>query len=98
MPVGRRGVAWVLAVLTVAEQRVRAVHEVLDGGSVTEVAMRYGVARQTVHRWLRSYAADGLGGLADRSSKPRSCPHQMSPQVEAWVLALRLEHPGWGPS
>ena len=25
-----------------------------------------GVARQTVHRWLRQYAAEGLGGLVDR--------------------------------
>jgi DNA invertase Pin-like site-specific DNA recombinase len=36
--------------LGVAEQRYRAVLEVLDeGASVTDVARRYGVARQTVH-------------------------------------------------
>jgi transposase-like protein len=46
----------VLVELGVAEQRYRAVLEVLDEGtSVTDVAQRYGVARQTVHEWLRRY-------------------------------------------
>jgi transposase InsO family protein len=90
----------VLVELGVAEQRYRAVLEVLDeGASVTDVARRYGVARQTVHAWLRRYADDGgLAGLADRSSRPSWCPHQMSAVVEAQVLALRRAHPGWGPS
>jgi transposase InsO family protein len=90
----------VLVELGVAEQRYRAVLEVLDeGATVTDVARRYGVARQTVHAWLRRYANDGgLAGLADRSCRPQACPHQMSPVVEARVLGLRRAHPGWGPS
>ena len=73
-----------LVELNVVEQRYQAVLEVLnDGASVTDVARRRGVARQTVHEWLRRYARDGLGGLADHSSKPLSCPHQMPPEVEA---------------
>ena len=60
-----------LVVLAVAEQRLRAVLEVLDGASVTEVARRFGVSRQSVHAWLRRYAADGgLANLGDRSSRP----------------------------
>ena len=43
----------------VAEQRHRAVLEVLDGASVTVVARRFGVSRQTVHRWLGRYAGEG---------------------------------------
>ena len=89
-----------LVELGVAEQRYRAVLEVLDeGASVTDVARRHGVARQTVHGWLRRYANDGgLAGLADRSSRPESCPHQMSAVIEAQVVGLRRAHPGWGPS
>jgi transposase InsO family protein len=90
----------VLVELGVVEQRYRAVLEVLDEGvPVTVVARRYGVARQTVHEWLRRYADEGgLSGLADRSPRPDSCPHQMSVAVEAQVVAVRREHPGWGPS
>ena len=89
-----------LVELGVVEQRYRAVLEVLDeGASVTDVARRYGVARQTVHEWLRRYANEGgLGALADRSSRPESCPHQMAPEMEARIAGLRRAHPAWGPS
>ena len=88
-----------LVELGVVEQRYRAVLEVLEEGiSVTEVARRHGVVRQTVHEWLARYAADGLAGLADRSSRPVSCPHQMPAAVEARIVGMRREHPGWGPS
>ena len=83
--------------LRVGEQRYRAVWEVLDGASVTEVARRFSVSRQSVHTWLRRYAADGgLGGLGDRSSRPHGCPHQMSPAVEAKIVEIRRAHPAWG--
>ncbi len=87
-----------LVELGLVEQRYQAVLEVLvDGAPVTDVARRYGVARQTVHDWLRKYAAEGLRGLADRSARPLSCPHQMGPAVEARVVEMRRAHPGWGP-
>ena len=86
-----------LVELRVGEQRLRAVWEVLEGASVTEVARRFTVSRQSVHVWLRRYAADGgLGGLGDRSSRPHGCPHQMSPVVEARIVEIRRAHPGWG--
>ncbi|HEY9469327.1 MAG TPA: leucine zipper domain-containing protein, partial [Propionibacteriaceae bacterium] len=86
-----------LVELRVGEQRYRAVWEVLDGASVTEVARRFGVSRQSLHIWLRRYAADGgLGGLGDRSSRPHGCPHQMSPVVEAKIVEIRRAHPVWG--
>jgi transposase InsO family protein len=83
--------------LRLVEQRYEAVREVLDGASVTDVARRFGVARQTVHVWLVRYAGHGLAGLADHSSRPLSCPHQMPAEVEAAIVAMRTEHPGWGP-
>ncbi len=69
----------------------------LDGATVVDVARRNGVVRQTVHDWLRRYAAGGLAGLVDASSKPQFCPHQMAPEVGARILELRRAHPGWGP-
>jgi transposase InsO family protein len=87
-----------LVELGLVEQRYQAVLEVLgDGATVTDVARRHGVARQTVHGWLRKYATEGLRGLADRSSRPLWCPHQMAPEVEARIVELRRAHPGWGP-
>jgi transposase InsO family protein len=79
------------------EQRYKAVCEVLDGATVTDVALRNGVVRQTVHDWLRRYAEHGIAGLADRSSKPATCPHQIAPALEATIVELRRAHPAWGP-
>jgi transposase-like protein len=84
--------------MSVAEQRYRAVLAVIsDGETVTDVAARFGVSRQTVHAWLAKYEAGGLEGLGDQSHRPRSCPHQMPAPVEAAAAELRRAHPSWGP-
>lgn len=84
--------------LSVQEQKYQAVLAVLfDGRAVSEVASQWGVSRQSVHAWLRRYEEAGLAGLEPRSSRPASCPHQMSGVVEAVVLEMRRAHPGWGP-
>jgi transposase len=60
--------------LSVAEQRYQAVLAVIgEGGTVTEVAGRWGVSRQSVHTWLARYEEVGLEGLADRSHRPEGC-------------------------
>ena len=87
-----------LVELNVVEQRYQAVLEVInDGATVTDVARRNGVSRQTVHVWLRRYATGGLPGLMDGSARPLSCPHQMAPEVEARIVEIRRDQPGWGP-
>jgi transposase-like protein len=75
-----------LVELGLVEERHKAVLEVLDGATVVDVARRFGVSRQSVHGWLRRYASQGLAGLADRSSKPDVCLHQMPPELEAKVV------------
>jgi len=88
----------VLMELGLVEQRYAAVLAVInEAESVTDVAFRFGVTRQTVHRWLRRYAVEGLAGLVDGSAKPLSCPHQMPPEVEVRIVELRRLQPGWGP-
>jgi leucine-zipper of insertion element IS481 len=84
---GRKGLAAVLVELSVVEQRLLlAVMEVVrDGLTVTEVAGRYGVSRQSVHNWLRRYAGGGLRGLEDRSHRPRGCS----------TRCPRRPRPGW---
>lgn len=84
--------------LSVAEQRYLAVLAVIsDGLSISQVAEKVGVSRQTLHTWLARYEAEGLEGLVDRSHRPVSCPHQMSADVEAVLLELRRSRPYWGP-
>jgi transposase-like protein len=86
----------VLVESTMTEQRYRAVLEVQAGVPVTEVAERFGVSRQAVHRWRRWYEDEGLDGLADRSHRPHAHPAQTSPEVEAAICELRRTHSRWG--
>jgi transposase InsO family protein len=84
--------------MSVSEQRYQAVLAVIaEGHTVTEVAARFGVSRQTLHAWLVKYEAGGLENLGDGSHRPRSCPHQMSGEVEVVLAELRRAHPSWGP-
>jgi transposase InsO family protein len=83
--------------LSVAEQRYQAVLAVIsDGLSVSQVAHKVGVSRQTLHSWLARYEEAGLEGLVDRSHRPAHCPHQMPAEVEAALLELRRSRPYWG--
>jgi len=84
--------------LSVAEQRYQAVLAVIsDGETVTDVAARFGVRRQTVHEWLAKYEAGGIENLGDRSHRPRSWPHQMRADVEVAIARMRTSHRSWGP-
>jgi transposase InsO family protein len=84
--------------LSVAEQRYQAVMAVIsDGLSISQVAEKVGVSRQTLHAWLARYETEGLEGLSDRSHRPANCPHQMPAAVEAALLELRRSRPYWGP-
>src|ERR1700753_2766567 len=82
--------------LNVIEQRYQAVLEVLEDIPVTEVAERFGVSRQTVHRWVARYRESGLAGLADRSHAPKAHPWRLAAEGGALGCALRTAHPGRG--
>jgi transposase InsO family protein len=87
-----------LVELSVVEQRYQAVLAVIrDGVPIVQVARRFDVSHQAVHRWLRWYEGEGLAGLADRSHRPPRCSHQMDPAIEVWVLEARRRNPDWGP-
>ncbi len=85
-----------LVVLSVVEQRLDAVRAVLAGAEVTEVAAAVGVSPVDGACWLARYLAEGVAGLADRSHRPRSCPHQAPTAVEVAVAEMRRKHPRWG--
>ncbi|MFD7639541.1 IS481 family transposase [Kitasatospora sp. NPDC059795] len=78
------------------EHRYRAVLEALDGAPVVEVALRYGVSRQSVHAWRKRYQELGVEGLKDRSRRPHHSPAKLLADVEALICELRRQHPRWG--
>lgn len=66
----------------------------LEGSNVSELCRRFGVSRQTGHKWLGRIASGE--SLEDRSRKPLSSPKRCAPEMEQAVLAVREAHPAWG--
>lgn len=62
-----------------------------SGRPVAHVAAEMGVSRATAHKWWRRWQAEGLEGLADRSSRPRHSPGRVPAELEAAIAELRCE-------
>jgi transposase len=60
-----------------------------QGRPVAHVAAELGVSRATGYKWWARWRAEGLPGLLDRPSRPRSCPRRTPPEVEQAICALR---------
>ena len=69
---------------------------VIEGGlSKAAAARQFNTTPKTVAKWVGRFRGEGVAGLQDRSSKPRSSPSQTAPAVCAAVeaLAARLVEP-----
>jgi transposase InsO family protein len=71
------------------EGRRRLVELIESGWTVAAAAESMRISRQCAHKWWRRYRDEGVSGLQDRSSRPRSCPHRTPACVERRVVALR---------
>jgi transposase InsO family protein len=63
-----------------------------EGFTIASSAESMRISRQTAHKWWRRYQEAGLGGLEDRSSRPRRCPTKTPAKVERRVVELRRRH------
>ena len=87
-----------LVELGLVEQRYRAVLEVLKSGStVSDVARRYGVGRQTVHRGCGAMARGVWADWPIGASTPIPVHTKCRRRLRLEILELRRLHPGWGP-
>ena len=69
--------------------RLTLVLRIESGRPVAHVADEMGISRPTAYKWWRRWLELGEEGLVDRSSRPRSCPHQTPARVEAQIEELR---------
>ena len=79
-------------------ERTRFIEDYLSGlYSITELAIRYGVSRRTLHKWLGRHDVDGSKGLVDHSRAPLHSPQRTSADLEARIVAFRKRFPFMGP-
>jgi len=63
--------------------------------SVTELADRFEISRKTAYKWIDRHEEEGANGLANRSRRPLSCPHETPQRIVDAVLEARRHHPRW---
>jgi transposase InsO family protein len=71
------------------EGRLRLCQRIESGWTIAATAESMNVSRQVASKWWNRYLSEGEPGLQDRSSRPRSCPHQTPAKVERRIVALR---------
>ena len=76
--------------------RVQLIQDYDEGENISALSEIYGVARKTIYKWLERHDAAGVAGLADRSRAPQHCPHKLSADVIADIIAARQRW-NWGP-
>lgn len=82
----------------VVEKRKEFLAEYASGEwTMTELCRVYGITRPTGYALVRRYAEEEEAGLGDRSRAPWRHPNQTPAEIEAEVLAMRRQHPRWGP-
>lgn len=74
-----------------AHGRERIVAQVASGQTPQAVSEAVGVCPRTVRKWVKRYEAEGLAGLADRSSRPRRLYRPTPQAVVERIETLRRE-------
>ena len=60
-----------------------------DGWTPSEAAKMFMVSTVTARKWAARFRTEGPAGMADRSSRPRSCPHRTPERVKREIVRLR---------
>lgn len=60
-----------------------------ETGSVTKSALRCGIARSTLYRWINREKEEGKSELSDKSKRPsRLANMKITPEIETIILNL----------
>jgi putative transposase len=75
--------------------RMQAVKLVREGRTTREVARHFGYSHSSVVRWVQRVQEDrlhGNGGVPTRSSRPKSHPRSLAPEIVQAIIDERLKH------
>jgi len=83
--------------VTVSEERQRFLQEHRLGYySISDLADRFSISRQTAHKWIRRQRLFGDTGFHELSRRPYNSPSQTNPATAQELVTLRKAHPSWG--
>lgn len=65
--------------------------------SFTDLCVDFGISRRTGYKWVRRFEREGPRALEDRSRAPHHHPQATAEHITERLVALRRQHPRWGP-
>src|SRR5689334_10447356 len=78
------------------DERLRFVARLLDGEKMAPLCVEFGISRKTGYKIFDRYKDEGLTALTDRSRRPYRQANRLPPALEAMIVRLKREYPGWG--
>ena len=80
----------------VMDERLRFVARLLEGEKMAPLCAAFGISRKTGYKIFERYKDCGLGAFTDRSRRPHRQANRLPPAIEAVIVRLKREYPGWG--
>lgn len=78
------------------DERLRFVARLLDGEKMAPLCTEFGISRKTGYKIFDRYKDDGLTAFTDRSRRPYRQANRLPAPIEATIVRLKREYPGWG--
>lgn len=79
------------------EERMKFVARLRNGERMTDLCQEFGISRKTGYKLVERFEQLSAIGLLDQSRAPARIPHRTPSAVVDMLVALRTEHPTWGP-
>ena len=80
----------------VMDERLRFVARRLEGEKMAPLCAEFGISRKTGYKIVERYKDCGVAAFSDRSRRPYRQANRLPPQLEAVIVRLKREYPGWG--
>lgn len=80
----------------VMDERLRFVARLLEGEKMAPLCAAFGISRKTGYKIFERYQTCGLGAFTDRSRRPYRQANRLPAPIEATIVRLKREYPGWG--
>jgi putative transposase len=78
------------------DERLRFVARLLEGEKMAPLCAEFGISRKTGYKIFDRYKDGGLTAFTDRSRRPYRQANRLPAPIEATIVRLKREYPGWG--
>ena len=80
----------------VMDERLRFVARLLEGEKMAPLCAEFGISRKTGYKIFERYKDCGVTAFTDRSRRPHRQANRLPAPLEATIVRLKREYPGWG--